>query len=169
MSLVHARSWNSWNNTSSSSNYGSQRKISVPSPLSYSWTSDGATTTPVKQSLSSWENRQRCQKSKPVSCGVCRRPRCQLRSHGAYISTRESRSKYTVPQPGTTDKLLYDAKPKTVDDSIIRAAFTRSYAFVEPSCLSILQPSSFRLDVFHDLPITGGDRPETHKVIWECT
>lgn len=138
-----------------------------PSPLSASWTP----TEPVliQNAPTSAKLRQRSESTR-TRCFLCQRFDCQLRSHQIYLSAREARSKKLILQDPSYNNLA-NAKPnQAVDDQTIRNTFTQSYAFVGPSYLklSVLQPSGFRLDVFHDLPISNGDRPESHGLIWNC-
>lgn len=166
MSQLQSPKWGTGNNQGCGLANKSTSTTKTPHPLSTCW-------TPITNTSTSNEDRrphskgQLIHKSSLLGCGLCLKTSCRLKSHRAYYSARIYKSKHLSLgfESRSYDRLT---TPKRVDDLAIRTAFTKSYAFIEPSYLSFFQPSSFRLGIFHDLPVPGGDRPEIHKLIRDC-
>ncbi|KIX01566.1 uncharacterized protein Z518_09292 [Rhinocladiella mackenziei CBS 650.93] len=94
-------------------------------------------------------------------CAVCRRPRCQLQSHKAYLAGQRRGGD---PKPGA-DK---PRRPPYLDDlRLPDTSYSRSYAFTRALPSTVPHSvSSGRLDGFHDLPVPGGHQPELHHAVY---
>src|SRR5262245_60641850 len=101
----------------------------------------------------------------PLLCGVCRRPKCQLQSHKAYIASRKrppAKQQIKTPTSESSDDRLV----------LLNPSYTKSYAYTPVTPVSSpgvpYSVSAGRLDGFHDLPIPNGDRSELHQAVYNC-
>ncbi|OQV09022.1 hypothetical protein CLAIMM_13207, partial [Cladophialophora immunda] len=107
-------------------------------------------------------------KEPPTTCGVCRRPRCQLHSHRAYLAHRSRRGggsgggatkKPTEQQPEGTGE---DDPPPPRRPKLLETSYARSYAYTR----TVPSLGAGRLDGFHDLPVAGGHQAELHQSVY---
>ncbi|OAP63601.1 hypothetical protein AYL99_02828 [Fonsecaea erecta] len=117
-------------------------------PLEQTSTNDPATTT-------------------TATCGVCRRPQCQLHSHRAYLAHRSRRGASSATTTTTTTNQTIDRLNRLKESrqhrpKLLETSYARSYAYTRtPPTLG-----AGRLDGFHDLPVTGGHRVDLHQSVY---
>ncbi|KIW91950.1 uncharacterized protein Z519_06932 [Cladophialophora bantiana CBS 173.52] len=95
----------------------------------------------------------------PTTCGVCRRPGCQLRSHRAYLVHR-SRSGAATKK--FSDKSDAPGKGDHQRPKLLETSYARSYAYTR----ALPSLGAGRLDGFHDLPVPGGHQLDLHQAVY---
>ncbi|EXJ74110.1 uncharacterized protein A1O5_02404 [Cladophialophora psammophila CBS 110553] len=95
----------------------------------------------------------------PTTCGVCRRPGCQLRSHRAYLAHR---SRTAAATKKFSDKSDAPGKDDHQRPKLLETSYARSYAYTR----ALPSLGAGRLDGFHDLPVPGGHQLDLHQAVY---